>query len=104
MCQAHDNSFQAKSELSYKSQANEYLTICDIASANRKMKLVIDNFKGPPGKKHKVSHVTYTAEKRASIGEGILLNMDQWLHLSTLQKNLVACYPRYLHVALRKNI
>ena len=90
MCQVHDDSFQVKSELPCKSQANKYLTICDIASANRKVKSEIDNSKGPPGKKHKVSYVTYTAEEKVSIGEGIPLNMDQWLHLSTSQKGLVA--------------
>ena len=67
------STFQVKSELLCKSQANEYLTIRDIAYANRKVKIEIDNFKGPPGKKHKVSYVTYTAEERASIGEGIPL-------------------------------
>ena len=57
-----------KSELPCKSQAIEYLTVCDIESANRKVKLEIDNSKIPPGKKRKVSYVAYTAEERASIG------------------------------------
>ena len=52
-----------KSELLCKLQANEYLMIRDIESANRKVKLEIDNYKTPPGKKHKVY--------------GIPFNMDQ---------------------------
>ena len=42
MCEAHNDSFQVKSELPCKSQANEYLTISDIVSANRKVKIEID--------------------------------------------------------------
>jgi len=53
-----------KSELLCKSQANKYLTIHDIESANRKVKLEIDNSKTPPGMKRKVSYVTYTAEEK----------------------------------------
>ena len=38
-----------KSELLHKSQANEYLTVCDSKSANRKVKLEIDNSKTNKG-------------------------------------------------------
>jgi len=34
----------------------------------KSVKLEMDNSKAPPGKKHKISYVTYTAEERASIG------------------------------------
>ena len=57
-----------KSELRCKLQANEYLTVQDIESANKKVKFEIDNSNVPPGKKRKVSYITYTAEERASIG------------------------------------
>ena len=88
-----------KSELPCKSQANEYLTVRDIESANRKVKLEIDNSKTPPGKKHKVSYVTYTAEERASIGRYSSQHgpmAASWY----FTKNLVAQYLRHLHDAL----
>ena len=48
-CQAHDDSL-ILSELPCKLLANEYLTIHDIESADRKVKLQIDNSNAPPGR------------------------------------------------------
>ena len=61
---------EPRSELPYKLQANEHLTVQDIESANKKVKSEIDRNETPvpPGKKPKISYVTYTAEDRASIG------------------------------------
>ena len=84
VCQAHDESLNYfKSELPCKLLANKYLTIRDIESADRKVKLQIDNSNAPPGKKHKVSYVTYTAEERVSIRR----YSAQQLHLGTSQRN-----------------
>ena len=57
-------------ELPSKLQANERLTVRDIESANKKVKSEIDRNETTvsPGKKPKISYVTYTAEDRASIG------------------------------------
>ena len=54
-----------KSELPCKSQANEYLTIQDIESANKKVKFEISII---PMCHLERSYVTYTAEERAIIG------------------------------------
>ena len=86
-----------------KSQANKYLTICDIESANRKVKLEIDNSKMPPGKKCKVSYVICTAEERACIG--CYSSQHRSMAASWyLTKNFAAQYLRNLHDALRKSI
>ena len=61
---------EPQSELPSKLQANERLTVRDIESANKKVKSEIDRNETllPPGKKPKISYVTYIAEDRASIG------------------------------------
>ena len=56
-----------KSKLPCRSQANEYLTVRDIESANKKVKAEVAKTEMPPEKKRKV-YATYTAEERASIG------------------------------------
>ena len=91
-----------KSELACRSQANEYLTVRDIESANKKVKAEVAKTEMPPEKKRKV-YATYTAEERASIGwyssKHGPMGASQYF-----TKNLVAQYPRHLHDALRKNI
>ena len=71
---AHDDSLQVfKSELLCKSQANKHLTVRDIESANRKVKVEISKTEIPPEKKHKL-YVTYTAKKRASVRRMVFLS------------------------------
>ena len=79
-----------KSKLLCRSQANEYLTIRDIESANEKWKLRSPRLRCHLKRNVKYRHATNTAEERASIGRYSSDQLDQWLHLGTLQKNLIA--------------
>ena len=59
-----------KNELPSKFQTNKHLTVADIESANKKVKVEIDKLNAQPTeKRRRITYATYTSKDRAAIGK-----------------------------------
>ena len=79
------------------------MTVADIESANKKVKVEIDKLNAQPAeKRRRITYATYTSKDRAAIGK-YAAEHGPMATSRYLRRNWGFQYPRHLHDVSRKN-